>query len=152
MVSLHHGWFLFRPVAAGPRFIIASSSSHRLRHQPVLRPEAEELRKKNKKEYSIPRGGLFELISSPNYFGEIIEWTGWAVLTWSLPGLAFAVFTFANLFRGRLTITAGIKRIQELSERKKAIIRSFCKTVTSILTPVIECRRRRRIEMPAFTR
>jgi 3-oxo-5-alpha-steroid 4-dehydrogenase 1 len=48
--------------------------------------------------YKMPEGWLFNYISSPHYFGEIIEWTGWAVLTWSLPGLAFAVFTFANLF------------------------------------------------------
>lgn len=47
--------------------------------------------------YVIPRGGLFEYVSCPNYFGEIIEWTGWAVLTWSPPGLVFAVWTAANL-------------------------------------------------------
>lgn len=47
--------------------------------------------------YKIPRGGLYELISCPNYFGEIVEWCGWAVLTWSLAGLSFAVWTIANL-------------------------------------------------------
>ncbi len=47
--------------------------------------------------YRIPRGGLYELVSSPNYFGEIIEWSGWALASYSLGGLAFAVFTFANL-------------------------------------------------------
>ncbi len=47
--------------------------------------------------YGIPRGGLYELISCPNYFGEIIEWAGWALLTWSLPGVAFLVWTAANL-------------------------------------------------------
>jgi len=47
--------------------------------------------------YKIPFGGFFKYISSPNYFGEIIEWAGWAMATWSLPGLAFAVFTIANL-------------------------------------------------------
>jgi len=36
-------------------------------------------------------------VASPNYFGEIVEWTGWALATWSLPGLAFALFTMANL-------------------------------------------------------
>jgi len=36
-------------------------------------------------------------ISCPNYFGEIIEWFGWAIATWSLAGLAFAIFTFSNL-------------------------------------------------------
>lgn len=47
--------------------------------------------------YSVPHGGLFQWISCPNYLGEIVEWSGWALATWSLPGLAFAVWTAANL-------------------------------------------------------
>jgi hypothetical protein len=47
--------------------------------------------------YSIPRRGLYQWISCPNYFGEIVEWAGWAVATWSVPGAAFAVWTIANL-------------------------------------------------------
>ncbi len=47
--------------------------------------------------YAIPRSGLFRFVSSPNYLGEIIEWFGWALATWSLPGLAFALYTTANL-------------------------------------------------------
>ena len=47
--------------------------------------------------YDIPRGGGFRYITNPNYFGEFIQWTGWAILTWSLAGLAFAIFTLANL-------------------------------------------------------
>jgi 3-oxo-5-alpha-steroid 4-dehydrogenase 1 len=47
--------------------------------------------------YAIPQGGLYRWISCPNYFGEIVEWFGWALLTWSLAGLAFAVWTLANL-------------------------------------------------------
>jgi 3-oxo-5-alpha-steroid 4-dehydrogenase 1 len=47
--------------------------------------------------YKIPYGGLYRWISCPNYLGEIIIWLGWAVATWSLPGLAFAVWTIANL-------------------------------------------------------
>lgn len=47
--------------------------------------------------YSIPRGGLFELVSAPNYLGEIVQWTGWALATWSFAGLSFALFTTANL-------------------------------------------------------
>ena len=56
------------------------------------------LRTSNPQEYVIPEGWLFNFISSPHYFGEIIEWAGWAVMTWSLPGFAFFIFTFANLF------------------------------------------------------
>ncbi len=47
--------------------------------------------------YGVPRGGLYELVSCPNYLGEIVEWLGWAVATWSLPGAAFAAWTIANL-------------------------------------------------------
>ena len=53
--------------------------------------------RKNNDAYQIPRGGLFNYVSCPNHFGEIIEWTGYAVLTWCLPGLSFAVWTMANL-------------------------------------------------------
>jgi 3-oxo-5-alpha-steroid 4-dehydrogenase 1 len=56
------------------------------------------LRSQKSSEYIQPEGWLFRYISCPHYFGEIIEWAGWAVMTWSLPGLAFFIFTFANLF------------------------------------------------------
>lgn len=55
------------------------------------------LRKPGETGYKIPKGGFYRWISSPNYFGEIVEWTGWAVMTWSLPGLLFAAWTVANL-------------------------------------------------------
>jgi len=68
-------------------FITHVSTDHALR----------TLRKPGESGYAIPRGGLFEYVSSPNYFGEIAEWTGWALATWSLAGLGFAMFTIANL-------------------------------------------------------
>jgi protein-S-isoprenylcysteine O-methyltransferase Ste14 len=55
------------------------------------------LRQPGETDYKIPYGGLYRYVSCPNYLGEIIEWTGWALATWSLPGLAFAAWTFANL-------------------------------------------------------
>ncbi|UCF69487.1 MAG: DUF1295 domain-containing protein [Acidobacteriota bacterium] len=48
-------------------------------------------------DYAVARSGLFRLVSCPNYLGEIVEWCGWAMLTWSWPGLAFALWTAANL-------------------------------------------------------
>jgi len=59
--------------------------------------DLRRLRKPGEIGYKIPHGGLWEYVSNPNYFGEITEWCGWALATWSLPGLAFAVFTVANL-------------------------------------------------------
>ena len=55
------------------------------------------LRRSQDSGYSIPQGGLYRWISCPNYFGELIEWCGWAILTWSIAGLVFAVWTAANL-------------------------------------------------------
>ena len=55
------------------------------------------LRKGGRKGYFIPQGKLFRYVSSPNLFGEIIEWTGWAVMSWALPSFSFALWTIANL-------------------------------------------------------
>jgi steroid 5-alpha reductase family enzyme len=55
------------------------------------------LRKPGETGYKIPRGFLFTYVSSPNLFGEIIEWAGFALMAWNLPALSFMVWTFANL-------------------------------------------------------
>lgn len=55
------------------------------------------LRKPGETGYAIPVKGLFAYISCPNHFGEIIEWCGFAIMTWSLPGLSFALWTMVNL-------------------------------------------------------
>jgi 3-oxo-5-alpha-steroid 4-dehydrogenase 1 len=55
------------------------------------------LRQPGESSYKTPYGGLYRWVSCPNYLGEIIEWIGWAMMTWSLPGLAFALWTVANL-------------------------------------------------------
>ena len=55
------------------------------------------LRKPGDTRHYIPRGGMFKYVSSANYFGEITEWFGFAILTWSVPGAIFCMWTFANL-------------------------------------------------------
>lgn len=73
--------------------------------------------------YRIPRGGLFERVSCPNYFGEIVEWTGWAVASWSLAGLAFAIYTFANLAPRALTHHAWYReRFPDYPRQRRAVI------------------------------
>ncbi|KAG8123497.1 hypothetical protein E2320_018804, partial [Naja naja] len=52
-----------------------------------------QLRKPGEFTYKIPQGGLFAYVSGANFFGEILEWFGYAIATWSLPALAFAFFT-----------------------------------------------------------
>ena len=49
------------------------------------------------KGYGIPVGGLFTYVSSANYFGEILEWAGWALASCCLPQIAFAYFTLSNI-------------------------------------------------------
>lgn len=55
------------------------------------------LRKPGDKGHYLPRGGMFRYVTSANYFGEIVEWSGFAILTWSWAGLVFVVWTLANL-------------------------------------------------------
>ena len=43
-------------------------------------------------------GGLFDYVSGANYFSECLEWFGYALCSWSWPGLVMAVFT--TLFLG----------------------------------------------------
>lgn len=62
-------------------------SDHIIRH----------LRRPGDTRHYIPHGGMFRYVSSANYFGEFVEWTGFAILTWSWAGAVFALWTFANL-------------------------------------------------------
>jgi 3-oxo-5-alpha-steroid 4-dehydrogenase 1 len=55
------------------------------------------LRKPGETGYKIPHGGLYRWITCPNYFGEMIEWFGFAICTMSFPALVFALWTVANL-------------------------------------------------------
>ena len=55
------------------------------------------LRKPGERGYKIPYGGLYRWISSPNYFGEIVEWIGFALAAWTVPAWVFAWFTASNL-------------------------------------------------------
>lgn len=84
---------------ADPRFLVGTSLffagwaiNHHADH--VLR----NLRKPGETGYKIPHGGLYRWISCPNYFGEILEWIGFAIAAWTFPAAVFAGFTFANLF------------------------------------------------------
>ena len=55
------------------------------------------LRKPGDTRHYIPRGGLFRYVTSANYFGELLEWVGFAIASWSWAGAVFAWWTFANL-------------------------------------------------------
>ena len=55
------------------------------------------LRKPGDTRHYLPKKGLYRYVTSANYFGEFVEWCGFALLTWSWAGVLFAVWTFANL-------------------------------------------------------
>jgi 3-oxo-5-alpha-steroid 4-dehydrogenase 1 len=81
------------------------------------------LRRPGESGYRIPRGGLYRWISCPNYLGEMIEWTGWAIATWSLAGLAFAVWTAANLVpRARAHHVWYHERFADYPGQRKALV------------------------------
>ena len=56
-----------------------------------------QLRKPGDTRHYLPARGLYRYVTSANYFGEFVEWCGFAVLTWSWSGAVFALWTFANL-------------------------------------------------------
>ncbi|MFW9942468.1 MAG: methyltransferase [Candidatus Thorarchaeota archaeon] len=81
------------------------------------------LRKAGETEYKIPYGGMFRYVSCPSYFGEIMEWIGWAIMTWSFPGLVFAVWTFANLApRARSNHLWYLNTFSDYPKNRKALI------------------------------
>ena len=55
------------------------------------------LRKPGDTRHYLPQKGMYRYVTSANYFGEIVEWTGFAVLTWSFAGMVFLIWTCANL-------------------------------------------------------
>ncbi len=81
------------------------------------------LRKPAEQGYKIPEGGFFKWISCPNMFGEILEWMGFAILTWAAPTLSFAVWTAANLIPRALAHHRWYKeKFKDYPEERKAVI------------------------------
>lgn len=103
---LQGGWIMFLSPADRytmewfdtPQFIIGvflffTGMAINLHSDYVIR----NLRKPGDTKHYLPEKGFYKYVTSANYFGEIVEWIGFAILTWSLAGLVFAVWTFANL-------------------------------------------------------
>ena len=55
------------------------------------------LRSNGDNKHYYPYRGLYRYITSANYFGELVEWLGFAVLTWSCAGFLFVFWTACNL-------------------------------------------------------
>lgn len=88
------GWHYFYAPWALPGLLlffigmgINLHSDHVIRH----------LRKPGDTGHYLPAKGLYRYVTSANYFGELVEWTGFAILTASPAAWVFVWWTFANL-------------------------------------------------------
>jgi 3-oxo-5-alpha-steroid 4-dehydrogenase 1 len=109
---------------ADPRFIVGAvlyimGARINLQSDAILR----RLRKPGQTGYSIPSGGLYRFVASPNYLGEIIQWAGWALATWSTGGLAFLCLTISNLApRARANLRWYRSEFEDHPPERKALI------------------------------
>lgn len=55
------------------------------------------LRKPGDTRHYLPEKGFYRYVTSANYFGELVEWTGFALLTASPAAWVFVWWTAANL-------------------------------------------------------
>jgi steroid 5-alpha reductase family enzyme len=73
--------------------------------------------------YKIPYGGLFRYVSCPNFLGEIISWTGFALVAFNLAALSFLIWTVVNLTTRALDHHKWyIKEFPEYNKERKALI------------------------------
>ena len=73
--------------------------------------------------YCLIDKGIFRYICCPNYLGEILIWVGWAVATWSLAGLSFAVWAAANLLpRARTHLQWSRDYFKDYPAGRKAVL------------------------------
>jgi len=85
-------WLTGLPFLAGTLLFFVGMAVN-IRSDTIIR----HLRKPGDTAHYLPKEGMFRYVTSANYFGEFLEWVGFAVLTWSWSGAVFALWTFANL-------------------------------------------------------
>jgi len=77
----------------------------------------------NQKGYVIPNGKLFNYVSCPNFFGEIIEWLGFAIMTLNPGSLSFLIWTICNLIpRSKAHHKWYIENFENYPKKRKAVI------------------------------
>jgi 3-oxo-5-alpha-steroid 4-dehydrogenase 1 len=82
-----------------------------------------KLRKPGDTGYKIPFGFLFNKVSSPNLFGEIVEWFGFFLICPSLGSLSFFVWTLSNLVpRARDHHNWYLKKFKDYPKDRKALL------------------------------
>jgi hypothetical protein len=77
--------------------------------------------------YTMPRGGLFRFVSSPNYAGEIVEWLGFAIATGASAACVFFLWTLANLVpRARAHHAWCQRTFADYPRERRALVPSLC--------------------------
>ena len=116
------GWF------GDPRFIAGLTiyafgftlnvySDYVLRNLRSENPSPDEPR------YRIPYGGGFRWVTCPQYLGEILSFTGIAVMTWNLGAVFILTMTVANLVpRAMYTHRWFHKNFENYPEERRAVI------------------------------
>lgn len=77
----------------------------------------------------LPQRGMYRYVTSANYLGEIVEWVGWAILTWSLSGCILPGGLLPILFREQMLSGIAIgKSLGRRSDRRNEFFLSYIKT------------------------
>lgn len=89
---LTNAWF------TDPRFLLGLAA-YLTGYYTILRSEyiVRHLRDTPGTDYRIPHGGAYTWVSSPQYLGELIAWTGFSIMTWGLPGVMIFLISAGNL-------------------------------------------------------
>jgi 3-oxo-5-alpha-steroid 4-dehydrogenase 1 len=83
----------------------------------------KRLRPKNSTEYYIPYQGLYKYVSCANYFGEIVEWLGYAILANNSSAYAFVLCTMANLIpRALATHRWYLAKFSDYPKNRRAVL------------------------------
>ena len=84
---LAHGTSIIGLVVFFIGMAINLHSDHVIRH----------LRKPGDNRHYLPQKGMYRYVTSANYLGELIEWTGFAIIAGSMAAWVFVWWTAANL-------------------------------------------------------
>ena len=85
--------YLTHPTAIAGIAIFFSGMGINLHSDHVIR----HLRKPGDNRHYLPQKGFYRYVTSANYFGELVEWTGFALLCSTPAAWLFVVWTAANL-------------------------------------------------------
>ena len=73
--------------------------------------------------YRIPYGFGYRWVSSPQYLGELIAWSGLTIFTWGLPGVVILLISAGNLVpRAVATHKWYREKFSDYPPKRKALI------------------------------